>query len=58
MDFNGRFRDEYLYEHSFNDIAFIRKITNDWQKDDDVCRPHSSLDCKISSGFTEGWRKI
>ena len=41
--FNGKFRDECLNEHWFNDLREVRKIVDEWRKDYNQARPHSSL---------------
>ena len=42
--FNGKFRDECLNEHWFSDLADARQIVEDWRRDYNEVRPHSSLD--------------
>ena len=54
--FNGRFRDECLNEHWFIDILHAREIINDWRKDYNESRPHSSLNYQTPSEFAAGWR--
>lgn len=41
--FNGRFRDEYLYENWFIDLADARGKIAQWKQDYNETRPHSSL---------------
>lgn len=54
--FNGRFRDECLNEHWFSDIVHARKTINDWRKEYNECRPHSSLDYLTPAEFAADWR--
>jgi len=54
--FNGRFRDECLNEHRFNDIVHARKIINDWRQDYNECRLHSTLNYQTPSEFAARWR--
>ena len=54
--FKGRFRDECLNEHWFNDIVHARKIINDWRLDYNEYRPHSSLNYQTPSEYSTGWR--
>lgn len=41
--FNGRLRDECLNEHLFTSYNHARQIIDDWRKDYNNTRPHSSL---------------
>ena len=41
--FNGKFRDECLNEHWFERLEQARTITEDWRRDYNEVRPHSSL---------------
>jgi putative transposase len=41
--FNGRFRDECLNEHWFLSLADARRIVEEWPRDYNENRPHSSL---------------
>ncbi len=41
--FNGKFRDECLNEHWFEDLAQARLLINQWRLDYNEQRPHSSL---------------
>ena len=41
--FNGRFRDECLNEHWFLSLADARRIVEEWRRDYNENRPHSSL---------------
>jgi putative transposase len=54
---NGRFRDECLNEHWFNDISHTRKIISEWRKDYHERRPHSTLNYQTPSEFSAGWIK-
>jgi putative transposase len=55
--FNGRFRDECLNEHGFSDISHARDIINEWRKDYNEFRPHSTLNYLTLSEFAAIWRK-
>jgi len=41
--FNGRFRDECLNDHHFNNLAHARVLIGQWRRDYNEVRPHSSL---------------
>ncbi len=41
--FNGKFRDECLNQHWFSDLQEARTIVEQWRKDYNLARPHSSL---------------
>jgi len=41
--FNGKFRDECLNDHYFNNLAHARVVIADWRHDYNNQRPHSSL---------------
>ncbi len=41
--FNSRFRDECLNEHWFLSLADARRIVEEWRRDYNQNRPHSSL---------------
>jgi putative transposase len=41
--FNGKFRDECLNDHYFNNLAHARAVIADWRRDYNETRPHSSL---------------
>lgn len=49
--FNGKFRDECLNEHWFEDLAHARQVIADWRKDYNEHRPHSSLDYQTPAAF-------
>ena len=42
--FNGRLRDECLNEHLFRSYRHARDIIEDWRRDYNLNRPHTSLD--------------
>jgi putative transposase len=42
--FNGRLRDECLNTNWFMDLRHARQVIEDWRKDYNEVRPHSSLD--------------
>ena len=41
--FNGKFRDECLNDHYFNNLAHARALVAAWRRDYNEVRPHSSL---------------
>jgi putative transposase len=41
--FNGKFRDECLNDHYFNNLAHARALIAEWRRDYNEARPHSSL---------------
>jgi len=41
--FNGKFRDECLNDHYFNNLAHARAVIGEWRRDYNEARPHSSL---------------
>ena len=41
--FNGKFRDECLNDHYFNNLAHARELISEWRRDYNEARPHSSL---------------
>ncbi len=41
--FNGKFRDECLNGHWFNNLQEARRIIEEWRRDYNQARPHSSL---------------
>jgi putative transposase len=41
--FNGRFRDEYLNTNWFISLKHAREVIEEWRKDYNEVRPHSSL---------------
>ena len=41
--FNGKFRDECLNDHYFNNRAHARAVMAEWRRDYNEARPHSSL---------------
>jgi putative transposase len=41
--FNGKFRDECLNDHYFNNLAHARAIIAEWRRDYNETRPHSSI---------------
>jgi putative transposase len=41
--FNGKFRDECLNDHYFNNLAHARAVIAEWRRDYNETRPHSSL---------------
>ena len=49
--FNGRFRDECLYDHWFTTLAEARILISAWRQDYNQCRPHSALDYLTPAEF-------
>jgi putative transposase len=49
--FNGRFRDECLNEHWFLTMAHARETIENWRKEYNTERPHSSLGDLTPEGF-------
>jgi putative transposase len=43
VSFNGKFRDECLNDHYFNNLAHARVLIAEWRRDYNEARPHSSL---------------
>jgi putative transposase len=41
--FNGKFRDECLNDHYFNNLAHARVVIAEWRRDYNEARPHSSI---------------
>src|SRR5689334_11205574 len=41
--FNGKFRDECLNDHYFNNLEHARALINSWRRDYNEARPHSRL---------------
>ena len=41
--FNGKFRDECLNDHYFTNLTHARAVINDWRRDYNESRPHSSI---------------
>lgn len=41
--FNGKFRDECLNDHYFNNLAHARAVIAAWRRDYNEARPHSSI---------------
>lgn len=48
---NGRVRDELLNAHTFLDIQDARQHAEDWRKDYNEIRPHSSLGYRTPEEF-------
>ena len=49
--FNGRFRDECLYEHRFVTLEQARAQIGEWRHDYNEVRPHSSLQGRTPAEF-------
>ncbi len=54
--FNGKFRDECLNEHWFQDLAHARETINQWRIDYNERRPHSSLNYQTPLEFASAIR--
>lgn len=62
--FHGTLRDEYLDQHGYLSLEDAQEKLDAWRKDDNHCRPHSSLinqspmhyaaESDLSSGATVG----
>jgi putative transposase len=55
--FNGKFRDECLKEHWFEDLMHARRLISEWRVDYNKQRPHSSLDYQTPFEFASAFRK-
>jgi len=55
--FNGKFRDECLNEHWFQDLAHTRQLISEWRVDYNEQRPHSSLDYQTPLEFASKSRR-
>ena len=51
--FNGRFRDECLNEHWFLSMRHAREVIEDWRKEYNEERPHSSLKDMTPKAFAD-----
>jgi putative transposase len=54
--FNGKFRDECLNDHYFNNLAHARAIIGEWRRDYNEARPHSSLGRMPPAEFAARYR--
>lgn len=54
--FNGRLRDECLNENWFSNIHHARAVVEDWRKDYNEWRPHSSLDGRTPKEVARSYR--
>lgn len=55
--FNGKFRDECLNEHWFEDLAHARRLISEWRVDYNEQRPHSSLENQTPQEFVSAFRQ-
>lgn len=53
--FNGRFRDECLNAHWFENLAGARRKVEAWRVDYNESRPRSSLACRTPAEFARQW---
>ena len=54
---NGRFRDECLNEHMFRGLPEARRIVEEWRRDYNAHRPHTSLGGLTPAEFAARSRK-
>lgn len=54
---NGRFRDECLNEHTFRGLLEARRIIEEWRRDYNAHRPHTSLGGLTPAEFAARSRK-
>jgi len=55
--FNGRFRDECLNDHWFENLTVARALIAAWRLDYNECRPHSALDYLTPAEFASQHRQ-
>lgn len=55
--FNARFRDECLNQHWFVSLGEAKGIIEEWRKEFNEQRPHSSLNYKTPREFAEEYRR-
>jgi putative transposase len=53
--FNGKFRDECLNEHWFVSMRYARKVIEEWRKEYNSERPHSSIGYLTPDQFAAGF---
>ncbi len=51
--FNGKFRDECLNERWFNNLQEARRMVEEWRRDYNLARPHSSLGYMTPNTFRQ-----
>ena len=56
--FNGRLRDELLKEHAFPTIFHARRAIEEWRRDYNASRPHTSLNGLTPNEFIEQYSNI
>jgi putative transposase len=54
--FNGKFRDECLNDHHFNNLAHARALIGEWRRDYNEERPHSMIGRVTPAEFATGDR--
>ena len=54
--FNGSLRDECLNMELFVSLSEAREVVENWRRDYNDLRPHSSLGYKTPSEFAKTWR--
>jgi putative transposase len=52
--FNGKFRDECLNEHWFQDLAEARERIETWRHHYNTVRPHSALGNRTPAEYAKG----
>lgn len=53
--FSGKFRDECLNEHWFVSMRYARKVLEEWRKEYNSERPHSSIGYLTPDQFAAGF---
>jgi putative transposase len=56
--FNGKFRDEYLNEELFYDLADAQTKIEDWRIDYNANRPHRSLNQRTPAEFMKTYKNL
>ncbi len=51
--FNGRLRDECLNMHWFAGLDEARQVLEDWRRDYNTVRPHSSLADRVPAAYVQ-----
>ena len=54
--FNGRFRDDFLEAHWFENLWDARKKSSAWREEFKLERPHSPLGNKSPQEFADTWK--
>lgn len=56
--FNGKFRNECLSQHWFEDLDMARKLIEEWRLDYNEYRPHRSLKMKTPNEFARQYQNM